>query len=125
MYKKLIVVSIIFILLDAIYLALTRSITIPLIEKIQHSAIQIDIFSLIIVYIFDIFVLYYFIIFKKLSLFEAFLLGLCVYGVYEFTNKSIFTKWNYSLVIIDTLWGGILFLLTTFFSRLFFKNNVF
>ena len=125
MYKKIIIVSIIFILLDAIYLTLTRSISVPLIEKIQQSPIHINIFPLIMVYIFDIFVLYYFIIFKKLSLFEAFLLGLCVYGVYEFTNKSIFTKWNYSLVIIDTLWGGILFLLTTFFSRLFFKNIVF
>ena len=125
MCKQIIIVSIIFILLDAIYLTLSRSITVPLIEKIQHSPINIDFFSLIIVYIFDILVLYYFIFFKNLSLFEAFLLGLCVYGVYEFTNKSIFTKWNYSLVIIDTLWGGILFLLTTFFSRMFFKNKVF
>jgi uncharacterized membrane protein len=108
-----------FILLDTIYLTLTRSITIPLIEKIQHSPINIDFFSLIIVYIFDILVLYYFIIFKNLSLFEAFLLGLCVYGVYEITNKSIFTKWNYSLVIIDTLWGGILFALTTYIVNLF------
>ena len=125
MCKKIIIVSIIFILLDVIYLTLSRSISVPLIEKIQHSPIHLDIFSLIIVYIFDIFVLYYFIIFKNLSLFEAFLLGLCVYGIYEFTNKSIFTKWSYSLVIIDSLWGGFLFLLTTFFSRLFFKNNIF
>jgi len=125
MCKKIIIVSIIFILLDAIYLNFTRFITVPLIEKIQHSPITINIFSLVIVYIFDIFVLYYFIILKNLSLFEAFLLGLCVYGIYEFTNKSIFTKWNYSLVIIDSLWGGFLFLLTTFFSRLFFKNKFF
>ena len=125
MYNKIIIVSIIFILLDAIYLTLSRHISVPLIEKIQHSPININIFSLVIVYIFDIFVLYYFIILKNLSLFEAFLLGLCVYGIYEFTNKSIFTKWNYSLVIIDSLWGGFLFLLTTFFSRLFFKNKFF
>jgi uncharacterized membrane protein len=109
MCKQIIIVSIIFILLDAIYLTLTRSISVPLIEKIQHSPININIFSLIMVYIFAIFVLYYFIILKNSSLFEAFLLGLCIYGVYEFTNKSIFTKWNYSLVIIDTLWVAFYF----------------
>lgn len=125
MCRKIIIVTIIFILLDAIYLNFTRFITVPMIEKIQHSPININLFSLIMVYIFDIFVLYYFIIYKNLSLFEAFLLGICIYGIYEFTNKSIFTKWNYPLVIIDTLWGGILFLSTTFFSRLFFKNKVF
>ena len=125
MCKKIIIVSIIFILLDAIYLTLSSSLSIPLVEKIQHSVIHLNIFSLVMVYIFDIFILYYFIIYKNLSLFEAFLLGLCVYGVYEFTNKSIFTKWSYSLVILDTLWGGTLFLLTTFLSRLFFKNKVF
>ena len=125
MYKKVIITSIIFILLDIIYLTSTRSITLPIIKNIQHSPLKIDVYSLIIVYIFDIFVLYYFIINKKTSLLEAFLLGSCIYGIYEFTNKSIFNKWDYSLVIIDTLWGGVLFALTTLLSRLFFKNNFF
>ena len=125
MYKKVIITSVIFILLDIIYLTSTRSITLPIIKNIQHSPLNINVYSLIIVYIFDIFVLYYFIINKKTSLLEAFLLGSCIYGIYEFTNKSIFNKWNYSLVIIDTLWGGVLFVLTTFLSRLFFKNNFF
>jgi len=125
MYKQFLIVLIVFILLDAIYLTSTRSMTLPLIEKIQHSPVQIDYLSLVMVYVFDIFILYYFIILKKLSLTEAFLLGLAVYGLYEFTNKSILTKWTYWLAIMDTLWGGILFFLTTYFSRLFFKNNLF
>jgi uncharacterized membrane protein len=125
MYKKVIITSIIFILLDIIYLTSSRSITLPIIKNIQHSSLKIDIYSLIIVYIFDIFVLYYFIINKKSSLLDAFLLGVCIYGIYEFTNKSIFNKWNYTLVVIDTLWGGFLFALTTFFSRFFFKNIFF
>lgn len=125
MCKKIIITSIIFILLDVIYLTLTRSITLPIIKNIQHSSLKIDVYSLIMVYVFDIFVLYYFIINKKGTLLEAFLLGSCIYGIYEFTNKSIFNKWNYSLVIIDTLWGGALFVLTTFLSRLFFKKIFF
>jgi len=125
MCKKLIITSIIFILLDIIYLTSTRSITLPIIKNIQHSSLKIDTYSLIIVYILDIFVLYYFIINKKTTILDAFLLGGCIYGIYEFTNKSIFNKWNYTLTIIDTLWGGILFALTTFLSRLVFKNNFF
>lgn len=125
MCKKIIITSIIFILLDVIYLTLTRSITLPIIKNIQHSSLKIDVYSLIMVYVFDIFVLYYFIINKKGTLLDAFLLGSCIYGIYEFTNKSIFNKWNYSLVIIDTLWGGALFVLTTFLSRLFFKKIFF
>jgi len=125
MCKKLIITSIIFILLDIIYLTSTRSITLPIIKNIQHSSLKIDIYSLIMVYVFDVFVLYYFIINKKGTLLDAFLLGSCIYGIYEFTNKSIFNKWNYSLVIIDTLWGGVLFVLTTFLSRLFFKKIFF
>ena len=125
MCKKLIITSIIFILLDIIYLTSTRSITLPIIKNIQHSSLKIDTYSLIIVYILDIFVLYYFIINKKTTILDAFLLGGCIYGIYEFTNKSIFNKWNYTLTIIDTLWGGILFALTTFLSRLVFKNIFF
>ena len=67
MCKKLIITSIIFILLDIIYLTSTRSITLPIIKNIQHSSLKIDTYSLIIVYILDIFVLYYFIIFKSLK----------------------------------------------------------
>ena len=32
----------------------------------------------------------------------------------EFTNKAIMPKWNWTSVIIDGTWGGILFGLTTF-----------
>ena len=60
-----------------------------------------------------IFGINYFIIKPKRSISDAFLLGLVIYGTYETTNWAIFTKWSVKTVIIDTLWGGILFALTT------------
>jgi len=36
-----------------------------------------------------------------------------VNGVYETTTYSVFKKWSPILMIIDTLWGGILFSVTT------------
>jgi uncharacterized membrane protein len=41
---------------------------------------------------------------------SAFLLGLAVYAVYDFTNLATLTKYTTSFAILDTLWGGILFL---------------
>jgi len=55
----------------------------------------------------------YFIIRPHRPVGEAFLLGALVYGVFEFTNKAIFKKWEYMTVALDTLWGGILFGLVT------------
>ena len=44
------------------------------------------------------------------------LLGLLVYGVYDTTNYAIFNKWDFKTVVMDTLWGGVLFSLTTFLT---------
>ena len=43
----------------------------------------------------------------------AFLLGLVIYGVYEGTNYAIIDGWKPWAVALDTIWGGILFALTT------------
>jgi uncharacterized membrane protein len=56
----------------------------------------------------------YFIIKPRKSVSEAFLLGLVIYGVYETTNYALLSNWSFLTVIIDTLWGGILFALTAF-----------
>jgi len=71
-------------------------------------------------YIFLVIGLNYFILEKKKSIWDAFLLGLVIYGVYETTNYAIFDKWQTMMVVIDTLWGGILFALTTGIIKKFF-----
>ena len=54
------------------------------------------------------------------KIFKAFILGLCIYAVYEMTNYALLDKWNIRTVVIDTLWGGVLFALTTFLVTLNF-----
>jgi uncharacterized membrane protein len=44
---------------------------------------------------------------------EAVILGVVIYGVYESTSYALFKKWNLNLAIMDTLWGGALFGITT------------
>jgi uncharacterized membrane protein len=82
------------------------------IVSVQGEKLQLNIPGAIICYIFLIVGIYYFIIRKEESLLNAFLLGFFVYGVYEYTSYSLLKKWNFRTTLIDTFWGGILFMLT-------------
>ena len=42
---------------------------------------------------------------------DAFLLGLCTYAVYDFTNYATLRNYSLRFAIMDSLWGGILFLI--------------
>lgn len=45
---------------------------------------------------------------------QPFLLGLCTYGIYDFTASTVFHQWNIPLAIMDTIWGGILFTIVAY-----------
>ena len=115
---KLLVSVIIFVVLDSIYLHLIKNYFTNQIRLVQGSSIKMNYFATIICYILLVFGINYFIIKPHRSVHDAFLLGLVIYGVYETTNMALFSKWSWLTVIIDTLWGGILFALTTFIVRL-------
>jgi uncharacterized membrane protein len=107
------VAAIIFVVLDGIYLNLIKGYFNNQIKKIQGSDIKINIIATGITYIILIFGLNYFIIQRNRSVKDAALLGFVIYGVYEFTNMSLFKDWSILTAIIDTTWGTVLFGLTT------------
>ncbi len=49
---------------------------------------------------------------------KTFLLGASIYAVYEGTNYAIFQEWPATMVILDTIWGGILFMSVKFISSI-------
>ena len=112
----LLVSAITMVSLDYVYLSLMKGYFTNQVQKIQGSPLKMNFLAAVICYIFLILGLNYFIIKPKRSVQDAFLLGLVIYGVYETTNWALFEKWSIMSVIIDTLWGGILFALTTFVS---------
>jgi uncharacterized membrane protein len=57
---------------------------------------------------------------KKFNFMKPFLLGVCVYGVYDFTAAAVLKNWNIPLAIGDTIWGGILFTATAYVLWRFF-----
>jgi uncharacterized membrane protein len=111
--KQIVVSGIAMLALDAVYLSTFSNFFNKLVTSIQGSNIKFNIVGAILCYILLIGGLNYFIISRKKSLQEAFLLGIVIYGVYETTNLAIFNKWSMQAVALDTLWGGILFALTS------------
>ena len=113
----LLISAIVFVLIDSVYLNMMKKYFANQIQKVQNSAIVPNYVSVFLCYVFLITGLNYFIIKPKRSIQDAFLLGIVIYGVYETTNWATFKNWSSITVIMDTLWGGILFALTTWIVR--------
>jgi len=115
MFNILFLVSaILFVVIDFVYLNLIKNYFANQVKIVQGSPLQINLLGTVLCYIFLIFGLNYFIIKPKKSAYDAFLLGILIYGVFETTNYALFSKWSLLTVIMDTVWGGILFALVTF-----------
>lgn len=83
------------------------------VQLIQKMPLELNIYGALLSYVCVIGVLYYFIISQRKPVFDAFLLGIFLYGTFDMTNLAIFKKYAWSTAIIDTLWGGTLFAFTT------------
>ena len=114
----LLVSSIVFITIDFVYLSLMRKYFDNQIQRVQNSPIKMNYLGAALCYIFLIYGINYFIIKPRRSVNDAFLLGIVIYGVYETTNYALFKNWSILTVILDTLWGGILFASTTYIVNL-------
>ncbi len=110
--------AIIFISIDFIYLNIMKDYFDNQIKNIQGTKIEMNFLGAALCYIFLIYGLNYFIIKPRKSVSEAFLLGLVIYGVFETTNYALFKNWSIITVILDTLWGGLLFASTTYIVNL-------
>ena len=106
--------AIIFISIDFVYLNVMKGYFSNQIQSVQGSPIKINYLGAALCYIFLIAGINYFIIKPRKSVNEAFLLGIVIYGVYETTNYALLKDWSILSVIIDTLWGGLLFASTTY-----------
>lgn len=113
--SQALITFVVFVTLDSIYLTSMKGFFNYQVKSIQGTTIKMNFFAALLCYISLVFGLYYFVIREKKPLLQAFLLGLVIYTVYEFTNWSLFKNWKLLTVLIDSLWGAILFTLTTKF----------
>lgn len=115
-FIDILTILIIMILIDCIWLYINKDNFNNLIRSIQGNDINLNYLYALIAYLFMAFGLYFFTINepdmgKKLT--NAAVLGVVLIGVFDFTNASMFDKWNINLAVADTIWGGILLTFTT------------
>jgi uncharacterized membrane protein len=95
---------ILLIIIDMIWLSSMGNYYGKVVERIQHKKMTPRVHYGFIVYLFMAIMLL-----QTKTWQQAFLYGVCIYGVFDFTNLTIFE--NYTLIggIADTIWGGVLF----------------
>ena len=111
---KILLVAVTLTLFDSIYLYVMKDYFDKQISLVQGSGIKMNVYAAILCYVALVVGLYYFIIKDGRSIYEAFLLGIIIYSVYDLTSLALLKNWSVTTAVIDTLWGGILFTLTTF-----------
>jgi uncharacterized membrane protein len=104
----LVKVFLLLLVVDSIYLYLTAGIFGETVKNIQHTGLSVRYGSAFIVYALLAYGLVHFIIKPGRSYIDAALLGLVIYGVFDFTNYAIFKDYGLPVAIMDTLWGAIL-----------------
>ncbi len=114
--NQLIISAVLLFILDSLFIYLNSSTFATMVKDIQGSPLQLNWMSGLICYLFLIGGLNYFILQQHKSVMDAFLLGLVIYGVYETTTYAAFKKWRIQTVLLDTLWGGVLFATTTYLT---------
>ena len=105
-------------LIDLPWLALTSGAASKMIRSIQGTDLKIQIIPSIIVYI----ALAYLATIPN-TVTEAFLLGLCTYAVYDFTNLATLKNYSLQFALLDSMWGGVLFAIVFSIVRKFKLNT--
>ena len=113
---KLLIAAILFVSIDYLYLSNVKGYFDKQLIRIQNEPVKLNLLAAILCYIFLIAGLYYFVLKNNKPVIDAAILGLVIYMVYETTNKAIISKWDWTTVLIDGVWGGILFGLTTYLT---------
>lgn len=111
---EILLISIILVVIDSGYLYSMKNFFNNQIKLVQGTDIQMNIYAAILCYIALVYGLYYFIIKDKRPLIDAFIFGIVIYAVYELTTMALLKNWSWKTVVLDTLWGGILFTITTY-----------
>ena len=88
-----------------------------MVQNIQGSPMKIRLYSAAVAYFLLTLGITHFIVIPNKSILEAALLGLVIYGVYDFTNHATINKYTLKMSIQDSIWGATVCALTTAFSK--------
>ena len=114
--------SIVFVTLDLLWIQYFSTIIGPMIEKIQGSPIEMNYIGAILAYI-TMLISYKYLAYEgdKPNYFKALILGLAIYGTYEFTNLATIKEWDPRVLAIDISWGMTVSLLSVYITNLIYN----
>jgi uncharacterized membrane protein len=98
--------AVIIFVVDIFWLATAGIYARKMTERIQGSPIKVRFLSGIIVYLFLAYMLL-----EAKSNKKAFMYGVSIYAVYDFTSYAILDKYDWRMAVADSLWGGVLFVI--------------
>ena len=118
--------AVLFVLVDSIYLTNIAGPYGKMISNIQGKKMEMKLLPAAVVY-FSLIGAWYVFIYRERkgrsyweNIGRAALLGFFIYSVYDFTNLALIDKYQLDLSIIDSVWGGILYAITTAILLYFF-----
>ena len=91
------------------------------IPEIQGEPMVIDMKMGVLVYIM-MSILLILCINKNFTITELFIVGFSSYFIYDFTNATVFKKWDKLFGLFDSIWGGVLFSLVGYIVYQFKLN---
>jgi uncharacterized membrane protein len=108
--------------LDFIWITANQRMYYDMYSRVQNRAIQINKIGAVLAYSFIILTFILFVIPRVQQTDKSLLsclifgglMGLCIYGVYNFTNMALLHKYSWHVSIIDTLWGCALFTIVSY-----------
>ena len=126
---KVIVLSIVlFLVLDALFIGAMMKNWQSLLLRVQGEKLEVKMLSAIGAYIIMVFAWVYFVykpylIHKNIwtAVKTGAVLGFVIYGIFELTNHAIIKKWDFNFVIMDTVWGSVLYALVSYFALSLFN----
>lgn len=121
-YIKYLLISMLFIFIDSIYLRQIYPLFNKMIINIQGTKLKLNYYSASLCYIILIFSFIYFVINKNFNNYDTFLFGFVIYSVYETTSHATLNKWNNKLLLVDSIWGGLLFLINKIIIKTIFNK---
>jgi uncharacterized membrane protein len=113
-YRTLLKTAGVIVLIDLFWIATGGIYARSIAENIQGSALDIRYAPAIITYLFLAYMLL-----ETKSYKQAFMYGVCIYGVYDFTTMALFKGYDWKFALADTLWGGILFVMARYMLQAF------
>ena len=115
--SEILLLSAIILVMDLGFLWSMRNYFYGQIRMIQGTEMTMNYVASVLCYLVIIACVYKFVILSGASILDAALLGWSIYLIYELTNKSLFNKWSWTTVMIDGIWGGILFAVSAYIFK--------